>query len=102
MSGKSFWPDAAVARAKYLLSEVLREKAGCPPEEELPEATALSVEAKDVLSKLLPFDPVPVKGVAAEDAMALFDHLQPVFGGRFTGTKLLRYVGKPVEAGSGS
>jgi hypothetical protein len=41
-------------------------------------------------TEFLPFD--PLNGVAEEDEIALFDHLQPVFGGRFTGTSLLKYV----------
>ena len=43
-----------------------------------------------MLSRLLPFD--PLNGVKEEDEGALFDHLQPVFGGRFTGLTLIKYV----------
>jgi len=86
--GKNFWPDAAVARAKYHLSQVLADKAGG----ETAESARLAMEAKDVLSKLLPYDPEPISGVAEEDTGALFDHLQHVFGGRFTGISLLKYV----------
>ena len=87
--GKNFWPDAAVARTKYHLSQVLRDKA---PGERNTEADELAREAKDVLSKMLPYDPEPIVGVKEEDTGALFDHLQPVFGGRFTGLELLKYV----------
>lgn len=58
------------------------------------EARKLAIEAKDVLSRMLPYDPEPITGVREEDTLALFDHLQPVFGGRFTSTKLLGYVSK--------
>jgi hypothetical protein len=87
--GKKFWPDAAVARTKYHLSQVLEDKVG----EQTEESELLAQEAKDVLSKLLPYDPEPIVGVSEEDTSALFDHLQPVFGGRFTGLSLLKYVG---------
>jgi hypothetical protein len=89
--GKNFWPDAAVVRTKYHLSRVLIAKAGDGP---LPdEVEELAFEAKDVLSKMLPYDPGVITGVEEEDTLALFDHLQPVFGGRFTGISLLKYVG---------
>ena len=87
--GKNFWPDPAVARTKYHLSQVLKEKA---PDMINSEADDLAREAKDVLSKMLPYDPEPIVGVKEEDTGALFDHLQPVFGGRFTGLSLLKYV----------
>jgi len=86
--GRNFWPDAAVARTKYHLSQVLTEKEGKLTN----EAEQLATEAKDVLSKLLPYDPDSIIGVKEEDTGALFDHLQPVFGGRFTGLRLLDYA----------
>jgi hypothetical protein len=92
--GKSFWPEAAIARTKYQLSQVLKAKNGG---EMTAEAENLAVEAKDVLSRMLPYDPEPIVGVREEDTLALFDHLQPVFGGRFTSLELLKYVGAPVE-----
>ncbi|MAD82195.1 MAG: hypothetical protein CL912_04470 [Deltaproteobacteria bacterium] len=82
---KGFWPDAAVARAEFHLSQVLRA-AG----KDDAEAEGLAAKARSVLSRLLPYD--PLDGVATEDELVLFDHLQPVFGGRFTGTSLLKYV----------
>lgn len=54
------------------------------------EAENLAREGKDVLSRLLVYDDIP--GVKEEDTGALFDHLQPVFGGRWTGRSLLKYV----------
>ncbi len=104
--GRNFWPDAAVARTKYHLSMVMLERIKNsqtlePSEEEQvaqkkreAEARKLAIEAKDVLSQMLPYDPDPITGVREEDTLALFDHLQPVFGGRFTSTKLLAYVSK--------
>ncbi|KAK2732801.1 hypothetical protein CKAH01_08622 [Colletotrichum kahawae] len=85
--GKSVWPDAAVARSKFHLSLILTARNGGRPPE---EAQTLARESKDVLSRLLVYD--DIQGVTEEDTGALFDHLQPVFGGRWTGTRLLKYV----------
>lgn len=84
---KSIWPDAAVARTKYHLAQVLMAKGD---REQLAEAEQLAKDGKDILSRLLVYD--PINGVAEEDTGALFDHLQPVFGGRWTGLTLLKYV----------
>jgi hypothetical protein len=84
-AGKGFWPDAAVARTEFHLSQILRKN-----DKDSAEADGLAAKARSVLSRLLPFD--PLNGVAEADEIALFDHLQPVFGGRFTGTSLLKYV----------
>ena len=86
--GRNFWPDAAVARTKYHLSQILGQKQG--DGFDASESERLAKEGKDILSKLLVYD--PLNGVAEGDAAALFDHLQPVFGGRFTGLVLLKYV----------
>lgn len=101
--GKNFWPETAVARTKYHLSMIMSERIKAQTVESAEdnkeqmkkrqdEARKLAIEAKDVLSRMLPYDPDPITGVREEDTLALFDHLQPVFGGRFTGTKLLGYV----------
>ncbi|KUJ15483.1 uncharacterized protein LY89DRAFT_783619 [Mollisia scopiformis] len=82
---KGFWPDAAVARTDFHLSKILIQNG-----KDGVEAEALATKARSVLSRLLPFD--PLDGVAEEDELALFDHLQPVFGGRFVGTSLLKYL----------
>lgn len=82
---KGFWPDAAVARTEFHLSKILIQNG-----KDGVEAEALATKARSVLSRLLPFD--PLDGVAEEDELALFDHLQPVFGGRFVGTSLLKYL----------
>lgn len=86
--GRNFWPDAAVARTKFHLSQIMDQKAG--QKIEGGEAERLAKEGKDILSTLLVYD--PINGVREEDTGALFDHLQPVFGGRFTGLTLLNYV----------
>jgi hypothetical protein len=83
--GKNFWPDAAVARTQFHLHQILTEK-GKPTA----ETEALAAQARAVLSRLLPFD--PLNGVKEGDEGALFDHLQPVFGARFTGLTLIKYV----------
>ncbi|RFU32291.1 hypothetical protein B7463_g4032, partial [Scytalidium lignicola] len=84
-AGKGFWPEVAVARTEFHLSQVLRQNGKNTPETERYET-----QARSTLSRFLPYD--PLNGVTEEDAVALFDHLQPVFGGRFTGTSLLKYV----------
>ncbi|KAK1640061.1 hypothetical protein BDP81DRAFT_311482 [Colletotrichum phormii] len=85
--GKSVWSDAATARAKFHLSQILKARNGG---ELSIDAEKLAQEGKDVLSKLLVYD--DISGVKEEDTGALFDHLQPVFGGRWTGISLLKYV----------
>ncbi|KAK1713702.1 hypothetical protein BDP67DRAFT_565780 [Colletotrichum lupini] len=85
--GKSVWSDAATARAKFHLSQILKARNGGKMSK---DAEKLAQEGKDVLSKLLVYD--DISGVEEEDTLALFDHLQPVFGGRWTGMSLLKYV----------
>ncbi|ORY58056.1 uncharacterized protein BCR38DRAFT_447870 [Pseudomassariella vexata] len=85
--GKNFWPDAALARTKFHLSQVLTDLNGGEPTE---RSLQMARDAKDMLSRMLPYD--PVTGVREEHTGALFDHLQPVFEGRFTGLSLLEYV----------
>jgi hypothetical protein len=84
-SDKGFWPEAAVARTEFHLSQVIARNKG-----DLVEVEALVAKARSTLSRLLPFD--PLDGVQEKDELALFDHLQPVFGGRFTGLSLLKYL----------
>jgi hypothetical protein len=73
------------------LSQVLKEKG-----KDDAEAEGLASKARSVLSRLLPFD--PLNGVSDEDELALFDHLQPVFGGRFTSLTLLKYLAGGKES----
>lgn len=82
---KGFWPDAAVARTEFHLSKIIKQRG-----KDTAEAEGLVMKARSVLSRLLPFD--PLDGVSEEDELALFDHLQPIFGGRFTGMTLLKYI----------
>jgi hypothetical protein len=79
------WSEAAVARTEFHLSQILTQQG-----KDLDKAQQLATRARTVLVKLLPLD--QLDGVAAEEELALFDHLQPVFDGRFTGTALLKYV----------
>ena len=90
-SRPGLWPEAAVARTEFHLSQILIEQG-----EDLGEAEMLTSHARDVLARLLPLVE-PLGEVDVEDELALFDHLQPVFDGRFTGTSLLKYVAKKAE-----
>jgi hypothetical protein len=79
-------PEVAVARLQFHLSQILRQQDKSPD-----EANELEARAKLVLNKLLPLR--PLKGVPEQHELALFDYLQPLFGGaRFTGRLLLQYV----------
>lgn len=78
-------PEAAAARTEFHLAQLLRQQ-----EKNLNEAEELEVQARAALESLLPLS--PLEGVPEEHELALFDHLQPVFDGRFAGTLLLQYV----------
>jgi len=78
-------PEAAVARTRFHLAQILRSQ-----QKDLEEANVLEVTAKEVLERLLELN--PLHGVAPDDGLALFDHIQPVFDGRFTGRSLLQYL----------
>jgi tetratricopeptide (TPR) repeat protein len=78
------YPEAAVARAEYHLSQLLTAQYG-----RTDEAQALELHADTILNKLLALNPNPLEGVETASAMPFFDHIQPVFDGRFTGTELL-------------
>ncbi|MCJ1381135.1 hypothetical protein MMC17_004244 [Xylographa soralifera] len=84
------WSEAAVARTEFHLSQVLHEQG-----KDLGEAEALASRAKVALTRLLPLAD-PLGDVDVGDELALFDHLQPVFDGRFTGRALLKYVSKNI------
>lgn len=110
------WPEAAVARTEFHLSQILLEQ-----DKDLDKAHQLASRARSALKKLLPLSPLDelkevkaeedeeveegkrgeneekevmeVEGRAGgEEELAWFDHLQPVFDGRFTGRALLKYV----------
>ncbi|KAL9120118.1 MAG: hypothetical protein Q9187_003322, partial [Circinaria calcarea] len=111
------WSEAAVARAEFHLSQILTQQ-----DKGLEEAQELAAKAREVLGRLLPLSPVEADvavevgkevegkegvekqnmGKEAEertktgmenwDELSQFDHLQPVFDGRFTGRRLLGYL----------
>ncbi|KAL9598499.1 MAG: hypothetical protein Q9219_004472 [cf. Caloplaca sp. 3 TL-2023] len=89
---KGTWPEAANARAEYHLSQILKEQG-----KEQNEAQQLESKARVILDRLLPSH--PLNGVESGDELALFDHLQPVFDGRFAGRTLLKYVSAKREGG---
>ncbi len=83
------WPEAAVARTQFHLSQILTQQSKDPD-----EAHQLAVQAREVMNKLLPLHPLDGAMETKEGEgmeLALFDHLQPVYDGRFTGRDLLRY-----------
>lgn len=84
-SRRQSYPEAAIARTQFHLAQILKKN-----DKDSEEAKLMEDEARDVLAKLLPLD--PLAGVPPEHELALFDHLQPVFDGRFTGTLLLQYI----------
>ena len=87
----------------------------------LEEAAILAQRARKVLMKPQPLEPLSRKigndqqgpdgrepsltagqhGIPLENELALFDHLQPVFDGRFTGLHLLQYLRDTASPNSG-
>jgi len=59
-------------------------------QKDLEQANELEVASREVLGRLLELN--PLQGVGPGDELALFDHIQPVFDGRFTGRSLLQYL----------
>ena len=86
-SRKGSSSEAAHARTQFHLSQILKKQG-----KELDTAEQLESQARSILAKLLPLS--PLVGVESDDEIALFDHLQPVFDGRFVGRSLLKYVSK--------
>lgn len=86
-SRKGSWSEAANARTQFHLSQILIEQ-----DKASEEVQQLASLAREVLNRLLPLN--PLEEVEPEDELALFDHLQPVFDGRFVGSKLLKYVSR--------
>ena len=78
-------PAAALARTQFHLSQILTTEG-----KKLHEAEELARLARMVLEQPQPLD--VLRNVAEGHELALFDHLQPVFDGRFTGLFILRYV----------
>ena len=83
LSSKTNWPEAALARTKYHLSLVLMRMG-----QDTAEAQQLQTSALATLDRLLPLHPMP----KLTDKLALFDHLQPNFEGRFVTPALLREI----------
>ena len=88
------WPEAAVARTEFHLSQILKQQQDKNPE----KADQLALKARTALTRLLALNPLAGVEAAAEDELALFDHLQPVFDGRFTGRDLLKYLSTPARS----
>ena len=84
-SRKGSWSEAANGRTQFHLSQILQQQDKDPD-----ESQELASQARAILAKLLPLN--PLDGVDPSDEIALFDHLQPVFDGRFVGRSLLKYV----------
>lgn len=84
-------PDAAIARTKYHLSEILNHLGKDAEEaQELLQSSLASKAKLDLLMDSQDFE--LLRNVKEEHELALFDHLQPVLDGRFTGRYLLRYL----------
>lgn len=81
-------PEAAIIRTRFHLSNILREQ-----EKYLTEAQELEDTSMQTLHALNESQCLEaLKDVKDEHKMALFDHLQPVFDGRFTGRHILEYL----------
>ena len=87
-SNDDSYPDAAIARTKFHLSNILRQQDKC-----LAEAQELKETSMQTLRALTESQCLEaLKDVKDEHELALFDHLQPVFDGRFTGRHILAYL----------
>jgi hypothetical protein len=114
--------EAALAQAQFNLSEILvarveRTQTDSPAPDtalstRLKESASLARRARAVLIKPQSLEPLTSKGdqrlkkqiepsslltaglnsIRKDHELALFDHLQPVFDGRFTGLHLLQYL----------
>jgi len=81
-------PEAAIARTRFHLSSVLRQQ-----EKSVAEAKELEDTSLQTLRALNESQCLEaLKDVKDEHQLALFDHLQPVFDGRFTGLHILEYL----------
>jgi len=81
----SRFPEEALGRAQFHLSKILREQ-GIEKE----EADRLETNALNILNKYSPYASEFLRGI--EDPMVMFDDLQSIFDGRFTGRQLLKYI----------
>jgi hypothetical protein len=81
----SSFPEAAISRTHFHLSQVLSKQ-----NKNLEEAAALAETAREFLKRDHPLK--KLEGVPEEHQLVLFDHVQPVFDGRFTSPWLLQYL----------
>ena len=81
----SKFPEEALGRAQYHLSKMFREQG---IEED--DADRLEAQGLKVLGKYSQYASEFLKGV--DNPMTLFDDLQSIFDGRFTGQQLVRYM----------
>ena len=81
-------PEAAIARTRFHLSDILQRQEKCATEAKELEKAAL--QTLRTLSESLCLE--ALKNVDEEHRLALFDHLQPVFDGRFAGIHILEYL----------
>jgi hypothetical protein len=87
-SREGSYPEAAVARTKFHLSQVLENQ-----EKNTEEAKSLANNSRKSLKLLMKTQAlVMLKDVKEEHELVLFDHLQPVFDGRFAGRDILEYL----------
>jgi hypothetical protein len=83
---KAHWPEEPLCRAQFHLAKIIQMK-----DPESSEAAHLESRARKILLRLIQYDNRDDLKDAG-DEMILFNHLQPVFRGRFTGTKILQCV----------
>jgi hypothetical protein len=81
----SRFPEESLGRAQLHLSKILREQ-GIEKE----EADRLETNALNILYKYSLYASEFLRGI--EDPMVMFDDLQSIFDGRFTGRQLLNYM----------
>lgn len=81
----SNFPEAALARTQFHLSQVLSKQ-----NKNLVESQSLAGIAREFLTREHPLK--RLEGVPEEHELVLFDYLQPVLDGRFTSPWLLKYL----------
>jgi hypothetical protein len=86
-------PDPVIARTSFFLSQILQQQG-----KSRDEAQELANYAREILATLTEVQPLDaLTDVNQEHEMALFDHLQPVFDGRFIGRDILKYLSEAVS-----
>ena len=97
LAGRANRPDELICRVQYHLARVIRQQEQKSEThigdddvriKKLNEARTLEAKARETLGRLLKYHlPDYLKGI--DDELALFDHLQACFRGRWTGRTLL-------------